>query len=902
MRKIIAFVLCLTMLIASFVCFGASASQSEIAISIDRHTLTLKDNIWMVYFVNSQNIPEGAESGVLIWDEPQQSYTIDSTTTCGQVLYKGVQPVANVDYDRYEYKNVAARDMATDYYAVAYVKIGNEVTYSALDKYSVLQYAFNQTQKFANDPEQTEFLELLDNMLDYGASSQKYFDHNTDRLANDTYYSITVNGGTLADGTTSGLYKEGDSITLIAPATNDSKPFSHWEKDGLCISSDREYTVTVGKGSAEYKAEYGENAVKLVEGQVVYNETFTYSDNTNSASTLNTIGWTQHTVADGAYKETAATFKLANNALYFTNNKSGRTDGYWRINALHGDTASALFETLYTLQYDITYTGASNAARFAGFMTEYSEDGKYYNSCVVRNGGYGNNQSHYNGSWLDYEAMDGTNLYAKAESDIDTDYTTIYNKLTGNPLDAPTGGVLGNKKLTVRVVCDPENGQTMYIKTAGMSNFVKVSQTSPNGAATPYWNTWQGTSIAFKIGARVDGIIDNVTVTVGDTTTGVCDHKYGKWTVKTPSTEDTYGKSYRICSVCQNKESRLDSLIVHDYITQSSTPLATPSLTDYSDFAAMATEGLLVPGIDEYIIPQGMDYWAEKGWMIISGYFKTGSDNPYGFSSSVISAVDVATGKMVGWYYLNNADGTDYTGHAGGVAVTSKNIFIANAKNLFRIPLSDLENAESGSALKFVEAISVPTNASFCNYSGGILWVGDFYYLPDYTTDSYRHMTNRDGNTYYAWCVGYELDNTTANEFKTSAIVADSYATPDYILSIDERIQGMTYQKETGHIVLSRSYGRANNSTLFYFDDVLGTTAHTTTTLNGVSVPVWFLDQRVDCTSITAIPMAEGITCINGNTYVLFESGAKYYADSATSKLPTDRVWVVDISKYPTQQ
>ncbi len=894
-RKFAWLVVAVAIVLAAVLTMTVGAEQPTPELSIDKFNLSLKDSIYLKYAVTAKN---ASDVKLLIWTAPQDEYvlgtqneTLTSTGTAGGMLV-------------FDYTKLTARKMTDVVYARAYAEVDGEAYYSDVRSYSILEYIYTKLG-YIGDSATTDakLITLLEKMLEYGAAAQDYQGYNLNRLATDTYYQITVNGGVLADGTTSGLYKEGDKVTLVAPATKDSNPFSHWEKDGLCVSSDREYTLTVGKESAEYKAEYGENAVKLTAGQVVYSQDFNYNyTNSDSNNVLYMIGWTQHTVADGAYKEAAATFSLKNNALYFTNNKSGRTDGYWRINALHGDTAIALFETLYTLQYDITYTSASNAARFAGFMTEYSEDGKYYNSCVVRNGGYGNNQSHYNGSWLDYEAMDGTNLYAKVESDIDTDYTTIYNKLKGNPLEAPISGVLGNQKLTVRVVCDPDNGQTMYVKTAAMDNFVKVSQTSPDGAATPYWKTWQGTSIAFKIGARVDGIIDNVTVTVGDTTTGVCDHKYGEWTVETPSTEDAYGESYRICSVCQDKEYRLDSMIVRDYITQSATPLATPSLTDYSDFAAMATEGLLVPGIDEYMIPQGMDYCEEKGWMIISGYFRTGADNPYSFSSSVISAVDVATGKMVGWYYLNNADGTNYTGHAGGVAVTSKNIFIANSKKLFRIPLSDLENTQSGGALKFAEAISVPTNASFCNYSGGILWVGDFYYLPDYTTDSYRHITNRDGNPYYAWCVGYKLDDTTANEFKASAIVADSYATPDYILSIDDRIQGMTYQKETGHIVLSRSYGRANNSTLFYFDDVLGTTAHTTTTLNGVSVPVWFLDSQVDCTSVTAIPMAEGITCIDGKTYVLFESGAKYYAESSTSKLPTDRVWVVDIAKYPTQQ
>ena len=274
MKKIITMALCVILTMSALLCLGISANQGTPYISIDKHTLTLKDNIWMVYFVNSQNIPEGAESGVLIWDEPQQSYTIDSTTTCGEMIYKGVQISGGVAYDRYEYRNVAARNMATDYYAVAYVKVGNEVTYSALDKYSVLQYAFNQTQKFANDPTQVDLINLLESMMDYGAASQIYYRHNTDRLPNATYYQVTVEGGTLVDGTTSGLYKEGDSITLIAPATNGELKFSHWaDSADEQVSTSAVATVAVGSKNETYTAIYVKNYSEGLEYTLINNGT-----------------------------------------------------------------------------------------------------------------------------------------------------------------------------------------------------------------------------------------------------------------------------------------------------------------------------------------------------------------------------------------------------------------------------------------------------------------------------------------------------------------------------------------------------------------------------------------------------------------------------------------------------
>ena len=319
----------------------------------------------------------------------------------------------------------------------------------------------------------------------------------------------------------------------------------------------------------------------------------------------------------------------------------------------------------------------------------------------------------------------------------------------------------------------------------------------------------------------------------------------------------------------------------------------TPSLSKYDTFSDCATEEFLVPGLNQYMVPQGMDYWKEKGWMIISGYF---SESDYS-TCSVLVAVDVKSGQMVGEYYLKNQDGSDYTGHAGGVAITENYIYIANAKTLFRIPLSSLENVNQCGEVLFDEAISVPSNASFCNYSGGVLWVGDFYLKDTYPTDDYSHLYNRDGNEYCAWIVGYKIEEGNPNDFYDSAFVADSFMTPDYILSITERIQGMTWLTDEDKIVLSQSYGRTNDSTLYFYENPMNGAAHDKVTLNGKEIPVWFLDSKVKSITMKALPMSEGLACASGKLYVLFESGASNYRLGG-GKLPTDRVWNVDISKY----
>ncbi len=319
---------------------------------------------------------------------------------------------------------------------------------------------------------------------------------------------------------------------------------------------------------------------------------------------------------------------------------------------------------------------------------------------------------------------------------------------------------------------------------------------------------------------------------------------------------------------------------------------AEPSLNDFTKFADNSKTTFIVPGLNEGFIQQGMDYWEERGWMLISCYNSNSSLN------SVLFAVDIETGKFMGEYYLRNMNGDAYKGHAGGVAVTKKNVFISDGKKLYRIPLSDLDAAKQCGSICFRESISVPVNASFCNYSGGILWVGDFHLeSAGYTTASYRHMINRFGEQFKAWTVGYILDETTENEFKTSALVSGSYATPDYIFSISDRVQGMTYVPEKGRIVLSTSYGRKNQSGIYSYKDPRSDAAHTTAKLNGVDVPVWFLDGKEQSRQFyLSLPMSEGIANVNGKVYILFESGAKKYRLDG-GKLPTDMVYALDITK-----
>ena len=314
-------------------------------------------------------------------------------------------------------------------------------------------------------------------------------------------------------------------------------------------------------------------------------------------------------------------------------------------------------------------------------------------------------------------------------------------------------------------------------------------------------------------------------------------------------------------------------------VTSVTDSLSTSSL--YDNFYASGQLDAPTPGVAEGIIPQGIAYLPGENWLIFSGYRSDGGH-------SALIAVDRATNEVVKEVYLLNTDRSVYTGHAGGVCVTEKNIFISNASKLYRISLDTFRALPAAAECAFEEEIPVPVTASYCAYAEDILWVGEFQYGGEYKTDASHKVKSKDGR-YKAWTCGYILDQSTENEIKAEAF-AGEVITPDYILSMTERIQGMTISKD--QIYLSQSYGRKNASLLWRYSNVLGSTPDAQAELNGKTIPIWCLDSGVKTGALSAPPMTEGLVTIDDEVYVLFESAAQKYMDPKNPSVnPIDRVF-----------
>ena len=320
----------------------------------------------------------------------------------------------------------------------------------------------------------------------------------------------------------------------------------------------RNGTVTVEQGAVE-------------EGNLIYAETFDLADSTDTEAILNALGWNQLTIErDGVANESNARFEIKDGKLYFINyaDDIAGKDSYYEIASLSGEFMKDIFAETYTLQYDVTYSDFSKENRYVNFITEYVPGGRYYNTAHFRVNGIGNNQCWYSGVWLNYEVADENNLYAELENeDNEWGCSSICMKLLGKPVNVEEA-TFKDITVTVRVVYDSVNGPKIFMKTADQTEFIQVSQYSVNSeiGQANVWKTWEGTMVAFKIGQKVNGWIDNVYLWQGaGEVPSVHEHNWSDWTVVSAANCLYKGVEQRTCSDCDMIDSRLNDALGHTF-------------------------------------------------------------------------------------------------------------------------------------------------------------------------------------------------------------------------------------------------------------------------------------------------------------------------------------------------
>ncbi len=240
---------------------AVSAETAEPELSIKYCNLSFRDSICIKYAVEA-NV---SDVKILVWTSPDEAYTIG--TQDDEIVKYEEEKIGGVPYKVFDYTKLFAKQMTDTVYARAYARADGVDYYSKVEKYSVLQYAYNKLGKTGTASDNEELKQLLTDMLAYGASAQKYLDdYKTDRLATADWYQVKVTAGALDDGCTHGLYLPGDTVTLIAPQTDENGGvFSHWENSGGNeVATSLTYELIVGTANEVYTPVYMQGVTELL--------------------------------------------------------------------------------------------------------------------------------------------------------------------------------------------------------------------------------------------------------------------------------------------------------------------------------------------------------------------------------------------------------------------------------------------------------------------------------------------------------------------------------------------------------------------------------------------------------------------------------------------------------------
>lgn len=210
--------------------FGVSAIAAQPeeggakSLSIDYANLKFEDNVYILYAAGSENIEDTSSIKLLVWESVPAEYTAESSPDYTLDVYNH-QEINGVTYPVFCFTELAAKQMTDDVYVCAYYDDNGTPVYSEPFKYSILQYAYNMRNGGTDDD---MLQDLLYSMLNYGSAAQRYYNYNIERPADGEYVNVKVNGGTLSDGFTYGLYLRNSEVVFTAHAEKDGHAFSHW--------------------------------------------------------------------------------------------------------------------------------------------------------------------------------------------------------------------------------------------------------------------------------------------------------------------------------------------------------------------------------------------------------------------------------------------------------------------------------------------------------------------------------------------------------------------------------------------------------------------------------------------------------------------------------------------------
>ena len=262
----------------------------------------------------------------------------------------------------------------------------------------------------------------------------------------------------------------------------------------------------------------------------------------------------------------------------------------------------------------------------------------------------------------------------------------------------------------------------------------------------------------------------------------------------------------------------------------------------YRDYYAAESALCRNPGLNDGFVCQGIAAADDADVILVSGYMK--DDRP--------SRIYVTTTDSESYYVTLHCDGEPYTGHAGGIAVSGGNAYIAGGSKIFTFALSDVLNAENGGSVNIGTGTGINNKASFLYTDDEYLYVGSF--MDEGTEKVEEHIFETAEGTHYAICSVYPVNDLSA---------------PVRIYSIRDKVQGICFTPD-GKIVMSTSYGLKDSVYYLYDRDAAVDSGNI---LDGA--PVYYPEQPLN--AVRGPAMAEGMDWYREKLITLTESASDKY-------------------------
>lgn len=261
------------------------------------------------------------------------------------------------------------------------------------------------------------------------------------------------------------------------------------------------------------------------------------------------------------------------------------------------------------------------------------------------------------------------------------------------------------------------------------------------------------------------------------------------------------------------------------------------------DFASRAEKVVQVPDLNSGFVPQGLEFLPESGVYLVSGYLG---------ETAQIKVVGENESRSVSLY---NADGSDFSSHAGGVCRIGDFVYISGEKSIYAFKLDDVLSGSAELVGKF------PTNnrASFCFADEKYLYVGEYYFGTFYPTAESHHIKTPAGDENNALVFAFPIDENQSLGVKTE---------PEFAFSTTGSVQGMEIAE--GKAFLSAS-DRISGSRLLSYDISRAKIGQFG------EIPLIYLDSSNLVGSQPMFPQSEGIVFALGKIHILFESAANKY-------------------------